>query len=173
MHEEAGEQGVSSKASAAGGKRFSHHPSSLAPHPATILAFDFGARRIGVAVGDSETGTANALVLVCAASFAGRMEKIEALVREWRPQRLVVGLPVTLAGAESETSRDARRFARRLAARFALPVDLADERLSSAAAEERLRECGRGGQKHKDLVHAEAARIFLQSYLDEQHASRR
>ena len=61
----------------------------------------------------------------------------------------------------------ARRFARQLAARFGLPVDLADERLSSAAAEEGLREAGRGGRKHKQLVHGEAARIILQSYLDE------
>lgn len=141
--------------------------------PATILAFDFGTRNIGVAVGDTETGTASALSLVRAASPAARMEKIESLVREWQPQKLLVGLPVTSAGADSETARGARRFARRLAARFALPVDFADERLSSVAAEETLRECGRGGRKDKDLVHAQAARIILQSYLDEQHASRR
>ncbi|MBI4289888.1 MAG: Holliday junction resolvase RuvX [Betaproteobacteria bacterium] len=149
------------------------YSSLLAPRAVTILAFDFGASKIGVAVGNTETGTASPLGLVGAASGAARMEKIEALVREWNPGKLVVGLPVTLEGAENEMTRRARRFARQLAARFCLPVDLADERLSSVAAEARLREGARGGRKYKDLVHAEAAQIILQSYLDEQHASRR
>ena len=136
----------------------------------TILAFDFGEKNIGVAVGDTETRTASPLALV---SRAARMEKIEALVREWSPGRLVVGLPVSLDGTEREMGARARRFARQLASRFGLPVDFADERLSSAAAEETLREQGRGGRKNKDLVHAEAARIILQSYLNEHQASRR
>lgn len=138
----------------------------------TILAFDFGEKRIGVAVGDTETGTANALALVCGTSGAARIGKIEALVRTWSPGKLVVGLPLSMAGAEHEMTRRSRRFARQLAARFGLPVDFVDERLSSAAAEEQLRERARGARAHKDLVHAEAARIILQSYLDERHASR-
>lgn len=154
-------------------KDFSSRSSLRAPRSVTILAFDYGANKIGVAVGDTETGTASPLSMVCAANDVARMEKIEALVREWNPGKLVVGLPVALDGAEHEMTRRSRRFARQLAARFRLPIDFADERLTSVAAEERLRECGRGGRKHKDLVHAEAARIILQSYLDEQHASRR
>ena len=157
----------------AGAKGFPPHSSLLTPHAVTILAFDFGTNKIGVAAGNTETGTASPLALVCAASGAARLEKIEALVREWSPGKLVVGLPVTLEGAENEMTRRARRFARQLEARFHLPVDFADERLSSVAAEERLREGARGGQKYKDLVHAEAAQIILQSYLDEEHASRR
>ena len=134
----------------------------------TVLAFDFGARHVGVAVGDTETHMAHALgVLGGGAGRAGRMAAIESLVREWRPARLVVGLPLAPDGAEQQMTVRARRFARQLSARFGLPVDLADERLSSASAEEGLRAAGRGGAKHKQLVHAEAARIILQSYFDE------
>jgi putative Holliday junction resolvase len=134
---------------------------------ATILAFDFGTRHVGVAVGDGETGLAHALGVIHAESSAERMSEIDPLVREWQPAKLVVGLPLTMDGAELEMTARARRFARQLAARFQLPVDLADERLSSASAEEGLRAAGRGGRKHKQLVHGEAARIILQSYLDE------
>ena len=135
-----------------------------------ILAFDFGTQHIGVAVGDTETRMAHALGAVGGrggGSNAARMAGIEPFVREWRPARLVVGLPLALDGAEHEMTARARRFARQLTARFGVPVDLADERLSSVAAEEGLREAGRGGAKHKQLVHGEAARIILQSYLNE------
>lgn len=129
----------------------------------TILAFDFGEKTIGVAVGDTETRTASALGTASAATFDG----IDALVREWRPARLVVGLPLTLEGGAHGMTARSRRFARRLAARYRLPVDFADERLSSASAEESLRDMGLGGRRNKHRVHAEAARIILQGYLDE------
>ena len=132
-----------------------------------VLAFDFGLRYIGVAVGDTETRMAHALAPLEARSGAARMAAIEPLVREWRPQRLVVGLPLALDGSEQEMSARARRFSRQLEAHFGLPVAMVDERLSSAAAEEGLRGAGRGGRKHKQLVHGEAARIVLQGYLDE------
>ena len=133
----------------------------------TILAFDYGRKHIGVAIGDTETRMAHALGVVEGASSAARMARIEFLVGEWRPDRLVVGLPLALDGTEHEMTVRARRFARQLAARLGLPVDLADERLSSTAAEEGLREAGHGARKHKQLVHGEAARIILQSYLNE------
>ena len=138
-----------------------------AHNASTILAFDYGTKHIGVAVGDTETRMAHALGVVEGAGSAACMAGIKSLVGEWRPDRLVVGLPLALDGAEREMTVRARRFARQLAARLGLPVDLADERLSSAAAEEGLREAGRGARKHKQLVHGEAARIILQSYLDE------
>lgn len=133
----------------------------------TVLAFDFGMQHVGVAVGDTETRMAHALGVVEGAANAARMAAIGPLVAEWRPARMVVGLPVSLDGTEHEMTGRARRFGRQLAARFGLPVDFADERLSSAAAEQGLREAGRGGAKHKALVHGEAARIILQGYLDE------
>ena len=98
-------------------------------------------RHIGVAVGDTETRMAHALGAVGSrrsGSNAARMAGIEPFVREWRPARLVVGLPLALDGAEHEMTARARRFARQLTARFGVPVDLADERLSSVAAEEGL-----------------------------------
>jgi putative Holliday junction resolvase len=136
----------------------------------TVLAFDFGTRHIGVAVGDTETRMAHALAPVDdrrGRSNAIRMAAIDLLVGEWHPDRLLVGLPVGPEGGEQDMTARTRRFARQLAARFGLPVDLADERFSSAAAEEGLRAAGRGGAKHKQLVHGEAARIILQSYFDE------
>ncbi|HEY6240423.1 MAG TPA: Holliday junction resolvase RuvX [Burkholderiales bacterium] len=139
--------------------------SKLSGH--TILAFDFGARWIGVAVGDTETRLAHPLGLFEAGSGARRMSEVETLLREWRPERLVVGLPLAMDGGEHAVTQRARRFARQLEARFRLPVELADERLSSVSAEATLREAGRGGRKHKQEVHAIAAKIILQSYLDE------
>ena len=140
-------------------------PSKVSGH--TILAFDFGARWIGVAVGDTETRLASPLGMFEAESRISRIAEVETLVREWRPERLLVGLPLAMDGGEHDMTRRARRFARQLEARFRLPVDLADERLSSAAAEATLRETGRGARRHKHLAHALAARIILQSYLDE------
>jgi putative Holliday junction resolvase len=133
----------------------------------TILAFDFGSRWIGVAVGDTETRIASPVGMFEAGSPGRRLAEVDALLREWRPGRLVVGLPLAMDGSEQEVTRRARRFARQLEAHFHLPVDLADERLSSASARETLRERGRGGREHKQDVHALAAKIILQSYLDD------
>jgi len=140
-------------------------PSKVSGH--TILAFDFGSRWIGVAVGDTETRIANPLGMFEAESGGRRMAEVAALVSEWRPERLLVGLPLALDGGEHDMTRRARRFARQLEERFQLPVALADERLSSASARETLRENGRGGRGHKRDVHALAAQVILQSYLDE------
>lgn len=133
----------------------------------TILAFDFGEKYVGVAVGDTETRLANPLGMLRAASGERRLAEVATLVQEWRPERLLVGLPLAMDGREHDMTRRARRFARQLHYRFRLPVELADERLSSAAAESTLRETGRGGRKHKHAAHALAATIVLQSYLDE------
>jgi putative Holliday junction resolvase len=139
-------------------------PSKVSGH--TILAFDFGARWIGVAVGDTETRLASPLGMFEAESRISRIAEIETLVREWRPERLLVGLPLGMDGGERDMTGRARRFARQLEARFRLPVELADERLSSVAAEATLRETGRGGRRHKHLAHALAAKIILQAYLE-------
>ena len=140
-------------------------PSKVSGH--TILAFDFGTRWIGVAVGDTETRIASPVGMFEAENPARRMSEIEALLREWRPKRLLVGLPLAMDGGEHAMTRRARRFARQLESRFRLPVAFADERLSSAAAESTLAEAGRGGRRHKHEAHALAAKIILQGYLDE------
>jgi putative Holliday junction resolvase len=149
--------------------------SSLAsptPSPAesTVLGFDFGERYIGVAVGDTETGLAHPLSLIDDEANAPRFARIAMLIAEWRPARLVVGLPLAMDGTEHDLSRRARRFANQLQGRTGLAVDLADERLSSAAAEDLLRERGRGGRAHKHEAHALAAQVILQAWLDERAA---
>jgi putative Holliday junction resolvase len=137
----------------------------------TVLAFDFGEKFTGVAVGETSVRMAHPLGLIEALSKAARMEQIERLIAEWKPGLLVVGLPFSMDGTEHELTRRCRRFARALAARFKLPVELVDERLSSAAAEEALRAAGKGGRKHKLHTHQVSAQIILQSYLDEPGSS--
>ena len=137
------------------------------PLLATLLAFDFGEKYIGVAVGDSETGMANPLTLIEGEANDLRFARIAALIAEWHPGRLVVGLPLAMDGTEHGLTRRARRFARQLEGRYKLTVTLVDERLSSAAAQESLRGMGRGGRAHKHDSHALAAQIILQAFLDE------
>ncbi len=140
------------------------------PTTGSVLAFDFGTRYIGVAVGEAGLGLAHPLDTIDAEASDARFAAIAALIREWRPVRLVVGLPLDADGGEHDLTRRVRRFARQLEGRFGLPVALVDERLTSAEAETRLREVGRGGRAHKSLTHPVAAQIILQNYFDE-HAS--
>ena len=150
---------------------------SASPHPAchnatgTVLAFDFGEKFTGVAVGEPSIGMAHPLGLITAESNTARMQEIDALVAEWKPGYLMVGLPLSMDGSEHEMTRRCRRFARQLESRFRLPVRLVDERLSSAAAEEALRALGKGGRKHKLHAHQVSAQIILQSYFDDPGSS--
>jgi putative holliday junction resolvase len=138
----------------------------------TVLAFDFGERYTGVAVGVTSIGMAHPLGLISAENNAARMSEIAALVTEWKPSALVVGLPLSMDGADHELTRRCRRFARQLEARFMLPVRLVDERLSSAAAKDVLRTVGKGGRKHKLHTHQVSAQIILQSYFDDPSSTR-
>ena len=104
------------------------------------MAFDFGEARIGVAQGECSIGIAHPLATVTGGSNDEKFAKIAALVGEWQPEILVVGLPLHTDGTEHELTRLARKFGRRLSGRFRLPVYWADERLSSVYAEELLRE---------------------------------
>lgn len=142
-------------------------PAPLLAQATTVLAFDFGEKFTGVAVGESSIGIAHPLALITAESKAARMGEIAALVAQWKPGALVVGLPLSMDGKEHELTRRCRRFARQLESRFSLPVTLVDERLTSAAAEEALRAAGRGGRKHKLHAHQVSAQIILQSYFDD------
>ena len=137
-------------------------PSKTSGH--TILAFDYGEKHVGVAVGDTATRIAQPLARVAAARA---LAEIDALVREWNPGELLLGMPLDAQGGEHALSGRVRRFARQLASRYRLPVAFIDERFSSTAAEETLRASGRGGRKDKHLAHALAASTILQGYLDE------
>lgn len=124
------------------------------PERGTVLAFDFGLRRIGVAVGERELGTAHPLPAVSG------FPEIRKLVAEWRPVRLVVGLPVREAGAHPLAPR-VERFARQLEGRFHLPVARVDERYTSVEAEGRLRGVKAGS------IDSVAAQLILEQYFDE------
>jgi putative Holliday junction resolvase len=123
----------------------------------TVLAFDFGLKRIGVAVGEPELGTAHPLPAVSG------FPQIEKLVAEWRPAQLVVGLPVAEAGAHP-LARRVERFARQLEGRYRLPVARVDERFTSVEAESRLKGKMRGVKKAIDSV---AAQLILEQYFDD------
>ncbi|HVP08360.1 MAG TPA: Holliday junction resolvase RuvX [Burkholderiales bacterium] len=140
-----------------------------------MLAFDFGLQRIGVAVGERETGSAHPLPGVRAASAPGRFTAIEKLVKEWKPALLVVGRPLGEDGAPHETTRRAERFARQLGGRFGLPVELVDERYSSVEVESRMR-AAYGARKAVKLARgkaldSQAAQLLLQQYFDARKAS--
>lgn len=132
----------------------------------TVLAFDFGLQRIGVAVGERLLGTGRPLETISAADNDTRFSAIARLIEEWQPGTLVVGLPLALDGSEHDMSARARRFANQLAGRFRLPVSLADERLSSVEAEEELRGRGLDWKQRKRLLDAQAARVILEGYFE-------
>jgi len=147
----------------------SHHPSPITHHPrtGTVLAFDFGTRRIGVAVGDFETRLAHPLAIVAASDTRARFGAIERLIAEWRPALLVVGLPSRADGSEHPVGQLARRFAQRLHGRFGLPTALVDEHLTSHDAEQSLRSAGARGARLKANLDAVAAQRILETYFGE------
>jgi putative holliday junction resolvase len=129
---------------------------------ATLLAFDYGVKRIGVAVGNSLTRSARPLVVVQNRSKAYRFEALGKLIAEWKPDALVVGLPMYPDGNPHERTQLAKRFGNQLNGRFNLPVTWVDERYSSVEAEAQIR----AGNGRADMLDAEAASIILQQYLD-------
>lgn len=141
-----------------------HAPAPLRPAvtavlPETVLAFDFGTRRIGVAVGNSLTGGARPLEVIEEEGADRRFGRIGRLIEEWGPQRLVVGRPTLEDGTPGPTTAKAERFTRQLQGRFGLPVDTVDERFSSLEAQSVV------GRNAAD--DAEAAAIILRQYFDE------
>ncbi|MGH8621038.1 MAG: Holliday junction resolvase RuvX [Burkholderiales bacterium] len=144
-----------------------HHPSPVTHHPRTgaVLAFDFGTKRIGVAVGDFETRLAHPLATIAAIENRSRFAVIARLVAEWRPARLVVGIPAHADGTEHPVGRLARRFAQRLHGRFGIRTELVDERLTSREAEGLLRAAGARGARLKGGLDAVAAQRILESYF--------
>jgi putative Holliday junction resolvase len=136
-----------------------------------ILAFDFGHRRIGVACGDTISRNASALKAIPATDAGPRWENLEALVREWRPDLAVVGLPYNADGSESSMTRDARSFAAQLQARFSLDVEMVDERYSSMDATARLKSERESGLRKRRVAKADidavAACIILERWYSE------
>ena len=135
--------------------------------PATILAFDFGLRRIGVAVGQSITGSASPLGVVANRETGVDQDAIGALVREWRPGLLVVGIPAHADGSPSEMQAPIEAFIEELA-RYELPVETVDERYTSVEAERVLKEARAGGSRgriSKEDIDSAAAVFIAERYL--------
>jgi len=133
----------------------------------TALAFDFGERRIGVAVGEVEVGITHPLVTISSDSNDERFAAIGKLIEEWKPAALVVGLPAHLDGTPHEMTRLARKFAQRLKGRFNLPVWLVNEQLSSVFAESLLEEAGLRGKKQKPALDQVAAQAILMTWFED------
>ena len=146
-------------------------PERASVQQGTVLAFDFGEKRIGVAVGEWSLTQAHPLTTIRSEANVERFAAIAALINEWKPSSLVVGLPVALDGTPHAMTARCSRFANQLRGRFGLPVDYAEERLSSVEAEERLRETGHTARSAKEHVDALAAQIILQCYFERSHES--
>ena len=134
---------------------------------ATLLGFDFGPRKIGVAIGQTVTGTATALETVRAQGQRPDWKRLEAIIREWQPQAAVVGLPFNMDDSEETWSSQVRRFARQLEGRFGLSVHLVDERLTSLEARRQLRV---DPNTADDRIDAHAAKLILETWLAESPA---
>lgn len=132
----------------------------------SVLAFDFGEKRIGVALGEHLLGIAHPLTTIASEANSERFRLIGELITEWQPTTLVVGLPLSLAGEEHRLSQLCKKFSNRLHGRFGLPVVMIDERLSSVEASQALNQIGIGGRKQKPMLDQVAAQCILQSYFD-------
>ncbi|MFL9924610.1 Holliday junction resolvase RuvX [Herbaspirillum lusitanum] len=125
----------------------------------TVLAFDFGLKRIGVAVGNTGLKQAQPLQVIAAATNDAKFAAIETLIKEWQPARCIVGLPLHPDGAEHEMSVRCRRFANQLHGRYGVTTVLVDERYSSAVIQ----------HQRGERIDDQAAAIILQQYFDDTH----
>ena len=123
----------------------------------TLLCFDFGNKRIGVAVGQTVTGTASPLLIINSCNSKPDWEKIESVISDWRPDAIIVGIPLTMHGTTQTMTEAAERFARQIEGRFHVPVYGMDERLSTFEARERS-----GNSTDLDSI---AAQAILESWM--------
>ena len=122
------------------------------------MGFDFGMRRIGVAVGQKVTQTASGLTVVRARDGIPKWEYLDKIVLDWQPEKFIVGLPLNMDGSKSEMSQKAHKFSRRLSSRYNIQSEMFDERLTSFEAR---------GHEEKTHIDAIAARLILESWLRE------
>jgi len=127
----------------------------------TLLGFDYGTQRIGIAIGQSITGTASALCTINSSHGKPDWDRITEIIEHWRPDALVVGLPLHDDGSDSDITKAARKFAHQLEGRYQLPVYLMDERLSSHAAKQHSKKTT--SNQELDAI---AAMIILQNWLE-------
>ncbi len=137
------------------------------PQTVTILAFDFGTRSIGAAVGQTLTGTADELAPLKAKDGIPNWDEIAKLIANWQPDTILVGLPLNMDGSESELGTRARKFANRIHGRFGLAVEMMDERLSTFSAKGEAMQRGHRGNYRDKPVDSIAARLILESFFEE------
>lgn len=134
-----------------------------------VLAFDHGARRIGVAVGQTLTGSATAVGAVPARDGTPDWPAVDTCIAQWAPARLLVGLPYNMDGSDTSTTAACRGFGEKLARRTGLPVEFVDERLTSAAAYDELRSERRSGARSRRIrpqdIDANSARLILETWM--------
>ncbi len=135
----------------------------------TTIAFDYGTKSIGVAVGQMITGTASPLSAIKANDGIPTWQTIADIFAEWQPQNLLVGLPLNMDGTEQELTQRARKFASRLHGRFGLVVHTFDERLSTVDAKARLFELGGFKKLTKEKVDSVSACLIYESWVLEQY----
>lgn len=134
-----------------------------------VLAFDFGINHIGVAVGNEEVGSAQSLNALKAQNGTPNENDVAALFKEWRPEYIVVGMPMNMDGTPELMGRRARKFGHRLMSKFKIPVYFKDERLTSTAAKEQIFNYQGGYRalvKDKGRIDAVAAKLILEGFFD-------
>ncbi|BBQ82277.1 MULTISPECIES: Holliday junction resolvase RuvX [Enterobacteriaceae] len=133
----------------------------------TLLAFDFGTRSIGVAIGQRITGTARPLAAIKAQDGTPDWNIIARLLKEWQPETVIVGLPLNMDGTEQPLTARARNFANKIHGRFGVPITLHDERLSTVEARAGLFEHGGFRALNKGSVDSASAVVILESYFEQ------
>ena len=132
----------------------------------TVLGFDYGTKSIGIAIGQSLTGTANPIGSIKAVDGIPKWEEIGMLIEEWQPDVVVVGLPLNMDGTEQEITLRAKKFANRINGRFGVKIATQDERLTTADAKARLFEFGGFKALTKGQVDAMSAVLIIESYFE-------
>ena len=135
----------------------------------SVLGFDYGTKSIGIAIGQEITASARPLLSIKAVDGIPKWEEIGALIKEWQPDLVVVGLPLNMDGTEQEMTQRARKFANRLSGRFGVKVETQDERLTTADAKARLFEMGGFKALTKGQVDAMSAVLIVESYFENQY----
>lgn len=132
----------------------------------TVLGFDYGTKSIGVAIGQSLTGSANPIGSIKATDGIPKWEEIGMLIEEWRPDLVVVGLPLNMDGTEQEITQRAKKFANRINGRFGVKIATQDERLTTADAKARLFEHGGYKALTKGQVDSMSAVLIIESFFE-------
>ena len=144
-----------------------NHCSSHNQREGNIIGFDFGQKRIGVAIGNNISKSAQALITIESASNNQKFEAIQKIMDEWQPVSIVVGVPFNVDGSEHKVTNLCKKFAKQLEQKYALPIHLIDERYTSIEASYEIQDKKIDLKKKKLLIDRIAAKIILQSYLDQ------